>query len=167
MVCSLWFYCTGRLFDNHKPQTSNPDVLNFCVAILQSKKSATAINIIAWVTVAVIAFATCCQVLVLSVFNGFEDLVKSLYSSFYTDIKVLPATGKTFLLTADQIATLKKFPSVENLSLVAEEKALLKNQDAQTVVYLKGVDDNYANVSGIAAKQTGAAILPALPVIRN
>jgi len=126
--------------------------LTFAWRYFRAKKSANAINIIAWVTVAVIAFATCCQVLVLSVFNGFEDLVKSLYSSFYTDIKVLPATGKTFLLTAGQIASLKKFPSVENLSLVAEEKALLKNQDAQTVVYLKGVDDNYANVSGIAAK---------------
>jgi len=126
--------------------------LTFAWRYFRAKKSANAINIIAWVTVAVIAFATCCQVLVLSVFNGFEDLVKSLYSSFYTDIKVLPATGKTFLLTAEQIATLKKIPSVENISLVAEEKALLKNRDAQTVVYLKGVDDNYANVSGIAAK---------------
>ncbi len=126
--------------------------LTFAWRYFKAKKSANAINIIAWVTVAVIAFATCCQVLVLSVFNGFEDLVKSLYSSFYTDIKVVPAKGKTFLLDAKQIASLRKFPSVEDLSLVAEEKALLKNMDAQTVVYLKGVDDHYSTVSGIAAK---------------
>ncbi len=126
--------------------------LTFAWRYFRAKKSANAINIIAWVTVAVIAFATCCQVLVLSVFNGFEDLVKSLYSSFYTDIKVVPAAGKTFFLTAGQIAALKKFPAVENISLVAEEKALLKNQDAQTVVYLKGVDDNYEKLSGIAGK---------------
>jgi len=126
--------------------------LTFAWRYFKAKKSANAINIIAWVTVGVIAFATCCQILVLSVFNGFEDLVKSLYSSFYADIKIVPATGKTFILTAAQIAALKKQPAVENYSLIAEEKALLKNQDARTPVYLKGVDDNYVQVSGVAAK---------------
>jgi lipoprotein-releasing system permease protein len=47
--------------------------LAFAWRYFKAKKSANAINIIAWVTTAVIAFATCCQVLVLSVFNGFED----------------------------------------------------------------------------------------------
>ena len=126
--------------------------LTFAWRYFKAKKSTNAINIIAWVTVSVIAFAICCQVLVLSVFNGFEDLVKSLYSSFYTDLKVLPSTGKTFTLTAAQIATIKKEPYIENISLIAEEKALLKNYDAQTVIYLKGVDDNYPKVSGLASK---------------
>jgi lipoprotein-releasing system permease protein len=124
----------------------------FAWRYFKAKKSTNAINIIAWVTVGVIAFATCCQVLVLSVFNGFEDLVKSLYSSFYADIKILPAAGKTCTLTAAQIAAIKNQPAVANLSLIAEEKALLKNRDAQTVIYLKGVDGNYENVSGVASK---------------
>lgn len=124
----------------------------FAWRYFKAKKSTTAINIIAWVTVGVIAFATCCQVLVLSVFNGFEDLVKSLYSSFYADIKIVPTSGKTYILTTAQIASIKNQPAVANLSLIAEEKALLKNQDAQTVIYLKGVDDNYKNVSGVASK---------------
>ena len=128
--------------------------LKFAWRYFKAKKSANAINIIAWVTVGVIAFATCCQILVLSVFNGFEDLVKSLYSSFYTDIKVTPAKGKTFTITTQQIASIRQQPAVENLSLEAEEKALLKNKnnEAQTVVYLKGVDDNYPKVSGVAGK---------------
>jgi lipoprotein-releasing system permease protein len=126
--------------------------LTFAWRYFKAKKSANAINIIAWVTAGVIAFATCCQVLVLSVFNGFEDLVKSLYSSFYADIKIVPATGKTFILTTAQIAALKKQPAVENYSLIAEDKALLKNQDARTPVFLKGVDDHYVKVSGVAAK---------------
>lgn len=126
--------------------------VTFAWRYFKAKKSTNAINIIAWVTVGVIAFATCCQVLVLSVFNGFEELVKSLYSSFYTDIKVVPASGKTFTLTKEQINSIRNQPSVQNFSLVAEEKALLKNQDAQTVVYLKGVDDNYKFVSGVAEK---------------
>ena len=123
----------------------------FAWRYFKAKKSANAINIIAWVTVGVIAFATCCQVLVLSVFNGFEDLVKSLYSSFYSDVKIVPATGKTFMLTAQQIALIKKQPDVASFSMIAEEKALLKNQDARTPVYLKGVDDNYKKVTGVAA----------------
>ena len=124
--------------------------LTFAWRYFKAKKSTNAINLIAWITVGIIAIATCCQVVVLSVFNGFEGLVKSLYSSFYTDIKVMPATGKTFILTIEQIDALKRQPAIENFSLIAEEKALLKNHDAQTVIYLKGVDDNYKNVSGVA-----------------
>ncbi len=126
--------------------------LTFAWRYFKAKKSTNAINIIAWVTVGVIAFATCCQVLVLSVFNGFEGLVKSLYTSFYTDLKVIPAKGKTCILSAKQISALHGIGFIDNLSLVAEEKALLKNHDAQTVIYLKGVDDNYDRVSGVAAK---------------
>ncbi|MEP7145101.1 MAG: FtsX-like permease family protein [Ferruginibacter sp.] len=126
--------------------------LTFAWRYFKAKKSANAINIIAWVTVGVIAFATACQVLVLSVFNGFEGLVKSLYSSFYTDIKITPQKGKTFILTPVQIKLLKQHPGIKAVSLVAEEKALLQNEDMQTQVYLKGVDENYRLVSGVADK---------------
>ena len=89
----------------------------------------------------------------LSVFNGFEGLVKSLYASFYTDIKIVPDKGKTFFITPAQLTQIKQQPFVQNFSLIAEEKALLQNgEGAQTVVYLKGVDDNYTNVSGVPAK---------------
>ncbi len=126
--------------------------LIFAWRYFKAKKTTNAINIIAWVTVGVIAFATACQILVLSVFNGFEGLVKSLYSSFYTDIKITPATGKTFILTQAQINSINKLPSIFAISLIAEEKALLQNEDLQSMVYLKGVDSNYKNVSGVAAK---------------
>ena len=126
--------------------------LNFAWRYFKAKKSANAINIIAWVTAGVIAFATACQILVLSVFNGFEDLVKSLYSSFYTDLKISPSEGKTFTLTASQINVIKQTPQVHALSLIAEEKALLQNADMQSTVYLKGVDSNYQEVSGVVAK---------------
>ncbi len=93
-----------------------------------------------------------CQVLVLSVFNGFEDLVKSLYSNFYADVRVIPAKGKTMLLTPGQIRAIKNFKQVKNISLVAEEKALLQNGDLKTVVFLKGVDGNYPAISGVPQK---------------
>ena len=145
-----WYAALKQQTQNHKQQTNM--YFTFAWRYFKAKKSTNAINIIAWVTVGVIAFATCCQVLVLSVFNGFEDLVKSLYSSFYADIKIIPVAGKTFTLTAAEISSIKNQPAVENFSMIAEEKALLKNQDAQTVIYLKGVDANYENVSGVAAK---------------
>ncbi|MBC7936073.1 MAG: ABC transporter permease [Rhizobacter sp.] len=128
--------------------------LSFAWRYFKAKKSANAINIIAWVTTAVIAFATCCQVLVLSVFNGFEDLVKSLYSSFYSDLKMVPATGKTFVFSVDQLNKIKQQPYVQAVSMVVQEKALLQNGEHQPVVNLKGVDENYAKVSGLPGKVT-------------
>ncbi len=128
--------------------------LKFAWRYFKAKKSANAINIIAWVTVGVIAFAVACQILVLSVFNGFEGLVKSLYNSFYTDLKVVPAKGKTFLLTPDQLAKMKHQHGIESVSLIAEEKAILQNLDdtLQTIISLKGVDSNYSITADVAAK---------------
>jgi lipoprotein-releasing system permease protein len=126
--------------------------LTFAWRYFKAKKSTNAINIISRVTAGVIAFSTMCQVLVLSVFNGFEDLVKSLYSNFYADVRIVPAKGKTLTLTAEQILSINNFTGVKSTSLIAEEKALLQNGELQTVVFLKGVDDNYSNVSGVPAK---------------
>ncbi len=126
--------------------------LTFAWRYFKAKKSANAINIIAWVTVGVIAFATACQILVLSVFNGFESLVQSLYGAFYTDLKVIPATGKTFVLTPEQVEAIRRNPSIAGVSLVAEEKALLQYGEQQTIIYLKGVDSAYTRVTGVANK---------------
>ena len=86
----------------------------------------------------------------LSVFNGFEGLVKSLYSSFYPDIKISAAKGKVINITPEQLQKLKGLTGVKNYSLVVEEKALVQNGENQSVVYLKGVDENYRYVSGVA-----------------
>lgn len=126
--------------------------LKFAWRYFKAKKSTNAINIISWVTAGVIAFSTLCQVLVLSVFNGFEDLVKSLYSNFYSDIKVIPEKGKTFTLTDAQLKQINSIAGVKGSSLDIEEKALLQSGDQQTVVLLKGVDSNYYKVSGVPQK---------------
>ena len=126
--------------------------LKFAWRYFKAKKSTNAINIISWVTAGVIAFSTLCQVLVLSVFNGFEGLVKSLYSNFYSDVKVVPAQGKTFVMTQAQLKEIHKITGVSGTSLDVEEKALLQSGDQQTVVLLKGVDSNYYEVSGVPQK---------------
>jgi lipoprotein-releasing system permease protein len=127
--------------------------LNFLFAwrYFKAKKSTNAINIIAWISILAIIIGTAALVLVLSVFNGFEGLVKSLYSSFYTDLKVSPVNGKVVTITPEQLAKLKNLGGIKNYSLVLEEKALVQNGDYQTVIYLKGVDANYRYTSGVAA----------------
>src|ERR1700748_1426826 len=113
--------------------------MNFLFAwrYFRAKKSTNAINVIAWVSVAAIVVGSASLILVLSVFNGFEDLVKSLYTSFYPDLKVTAVRGKTLTLTAGQLEQLKAVPGVRAVSLVAEDQAVLTNGELQTVIYLK------------------------------
>ena len=122
----------------------------FAWRYFKAKKSTNAINIIAWVSISAIIIGTTALILVLSVFNGFEGLVKSLYSSFYTDIRISPASGKIMTITQEQINQLKGLNGIKNFSLSVEEKALVQNGESQSVVYLKGVDDNYRYITGVA-----------------
>jgi lipoprotein-releasing system permease protein len=124
--------------------------LLFAWRYFKSKKSTNVINIIAWISVVAIAVGTAALIIVLSVFNGFEDLVKGLYSDFYADMKITPASGKVMVLTKDQLQRLQQLPGVARYSLVAEEKALLVNGEYQTIVYVKGIEDSYRLTNNIA-----------------
>jgi lipoprotein-releasing system permease protein len=125
--------------------------LNFLFAwrYFRSKKSANAINIIAWISVLAIAVGTAALIIVLSVFNGFEDIVKSLYGDFYSDIRITPAKGKFIQLPAETVNKIHAINGIDKTSFFAEEKAVLVNGDFQTIVYLKGVDAIYAKVSNV------------------
>jgi lipoprotein-releasing system permease protein len=122
----------------------------FAWRYFKAKKSTNAINIIAWISILAIVIGTAALILVLSVFNGFEGLVKSLYSSFYTDLKISPASGKIISVTPEQLQKIRLIRGIKNLSLVTEEKALLQNGEYLSVVSLKGVDENYRYVAGVA-----------------
>ena len=126
--------------------------LLFAWRYFRAKKSTNAINIIAWVSMSAIVVGAASLILVLSVFNGFEDLVKSLYTSFYPDIKVSPISGKTLTLTADQIRHLSSVPGVRAVSLVAQDRGILENGENRVPAYIKGVDSNFLRVSGVGEK---------------
>lgn len=126
--------------------------LTFAWRYFKAKKSTNAINIIAWISVVAVAVGTAALIVLLSVFNGFEDLVKSLYADFYTDLKVAPALGNTINFTPHQLQQVKKIPGVRTYSLVVEEKALLQNGEYQSIVYVKGVDNEYKNVTRVPQK---------------
>lgn len=122
----------------------------FAWRYFRAKKSTNVINIISWVCVTAIIVCTAALILVLSVFNGFEGLVKSLYSSFYPDIRIGAARGKVIVLTQAQLQQLRGVPGIRDFSLVAEEKGILQIDENQALVYLKGVDSNYRNTTGVA-----------------
>ena len=122
----------------------------FAWRYFKAKKSTNAINFIAWFSAFAIMVGTFSLIVVLSVFNGFEDLVKSLYSSFYTDLKISPSSGKSITLSQPQLDRLRGINGIRNFSLVVEEKAFVQNGEQNTVIYLKGVDNNYRYVTGVA-----------------
>ena len=122
----------------------------FAWRYFRAKKSTNAINIISWISIGAIIIGTAALILMLGVFNGLEGLVKSLYSSFYSEMNISAARGKTITVTSDQLQKLKGLSSIKNFSLVVEEKGMLKNGSYQSVVVLKGVDENYRYVTGVA-----------------
>lgn len=126
--------------------------MNFLFAwrYFRAKKTTNAINVIAWISIVAIVIGTAALILVLSVFNGFEGLVKSLYSTFYPDLKITPLAGKQLTLTAEQLDRLRSVRGVRYVSLVVEEKALLKNGESQSIINLKGVDEHYTQVNALS-----------------
>jgi len=120
--------------------------LNIAKRYLFSKKSTNAINIISLVSGTAMLFGTMALILVLSVFNGLEGLVKSLYAVFYPDIAITATTGKTFDITNELRQQLKSINYVDAMSFTLEENALLEYGEQQHICTVKGVDKNYFNV---------------------
>lgn len=116
---------------------------------LFAKKSTNAINVISGISVVGLAVGTAALILVLSVFNGFEDLITSLYSTFEPNIKVQPAEGKVFVLDSIKLEEIKKLEGVEHLSKTLEEVAMFEYKGAQSFGLIKGVDEHYAPVTSM------------------
>ena len=96
--------------------------LLFAWRYFKAKKSTNAINIIAWVSMIAIVLITAAFIILLSVFNGFEGLVKSLYSTFYTDLRISPAEGRILTLSPSQLKKLSVVEGIRNYSMIVEEK---------------------------------------------
>jgi lipoprotein-releasing system permease protein len=116
---------------------------------LFAKRSTNAINIITGISVFGIAIGTAALVLILSVFNGFEDLLSGLFGHFNPQIKVTPARGKTFEPDSLAMTQLRALPGVLYLSETLEEIAFFEYDGSQDFGVLKGVDDQFARVNNI------------------
>ena len=114
-----------------------------------AKKSHNAINIIAAISIIGITVGTIAFITVLSVFNGFDFVVRELFNSFYADLEVVPSTGKTFSLSGQKLDSLKNMEGVLDIAPILEENALLMYGNRQTVATVRGVNTSYKDVTGL------------------
>ncbi len=114
-----------------------------------SKKSTNAINVISVISMLGVAVATMALVIVLSVFNGFHDLVASLFTNFDPQIEVTPMQGKTAPADDPLLAQLRQMPEVEVATEVVEDQAMVMFGDRQQMITLMGVDDNFDQLTRI------------------
>jgi len=116
---------------------------------LFSKKSHNAINFISAIAVGGVALATMALVCTLSVFNGFRDLIGSLYTAFDPQLEVVPAKGKFAAADDPALEAVRRHPDVAVATECLEDNALLLFRDRPVVITLKGVADNYDQCTGI------------------
>ncbi|HET6242967.1 MAG: ABC transporter permease [Bacteroidetes bacterium] len=114
---------------------------------LISKKSQNVINIITKIAITGVAVGTMALIVVLSAFNGIENLVVSLFNAFDPDIKITAVEGKTFNRDNNAMKKIKALPGVAFYTEVIEENALLKYKEKQYIAKIKGVGENFVSMS--------------------
>ena len=125
--------------------------LHFLIAkrYLFARKSHHAINVISWISVCGVAVATMAMVCTLSVFNGFQELFSTLFCNFDPQIEITSRQGKVFDPTSKEFDAIRKMKEVAIFTEVLEENALLKYQDRQVPATIKGVADNFEQLTSI------------------
>ena len=116
---------------------------------LFSKKKTHVINVISLISVVGVAVATMALVVVMSVFNGFQDLVANLFTNFDPQLKVMPVMGKTAAADDPVLTKIRRLPQVDVATESLQDRALAVYQGKQAMVTVKGVDDNFANLTHI------------------
>lgn len=124
--------------------------LLFSRRYLFSKKSHSVINIISGVSVFAVAMPVAAMIILLSVFNGFEDLVKQMASTFDADLTVTPREGERFPTERIDTVALARIGGIGALSFVAEQSVLVEYRGRQAAATLRGADDRYPEVMPIA-----------------
>ena len=116
---------------------------------LFSKKSTNAINVISLISVVGVAVATTALVIVLSVFNGFHDMVASFFTNFDPQIEIVPVKGKTAPCDDPVLTKIRQLPQVDVATECVQDMALAMYRDHQAMVVVKGVDDNFDQLTHI------------------
>lgn len=123
---------------------------------LFSKKKHNAINIISGISVCGVAFATLALVCTLSVFNGFQDMVASFFTAFDPQLKITAREGKVFDGQDKRIREVCALPEIDVFTETLEENAMVQYKDRQAMVILKGVEDNFEQLTAIDSILYGA-----------
>ncbi|MCX6217474.1 ABC transporter permease [Spirosoma sp.] len=127
-----------------------------------SRKKRSFISWLSILSMLGVGVGTMALVVVLSVFNGMEELNKQIFRTFEADMTIAPKQGKRFLATTALKKRLQQIPGVNLLTTVAQDNALARYGNAQTVVRLKGVDDNY-----LQRQQLDSALLEGKLLLRR
>lgn len=123
---------------------------------LFSPKKHNAINIISGISVCGVALATLALVCTLSVFNGFQEMVASFFTAFDSELKITATRGKVFLPQDSLIQQVRKLPEIEVWSETLEEDAVVQYKKRQTMAVIKGVEDNFRQLTDIDSLLYGA-----------
>lgn len=116
---------------------------------LFSKKSHNIINVISAISLVGVAVCTMALVIVLSVFNGFDSLIKSMFSNFDPDIKITPAQGKVLEPQSDKIKSVLQLSCIDVSCETLEENVLLEYDKHMNPGIIKGVPEQYRQLTGI------------------
>lgn len=133
---------------------------------LRGKRTANAVPVLSRISMVAIGVGAAAMIILFSVFNGFEGLVKDLYKAFYPDIKITAAKGKFFRLNDAAFQRVEQTEGVAIISRVSEDNVLLNSSsDEKRVATLKGVDANYFKVNDVALYVTeGVSNIATQPV---
>lgn len=115
----------------------------FAQRYLFSAKSRSVINFVAVLSVVAVAVPVAAMVILLSVFNGFESLIRLNGTAFDADLRIAPRQGVTFALNEVDTAALRRIEGVESFSMVVEQSVMLTHNGRQAMTTLRGVDDHY------------------------
>ena len=116
---------------------------------LFSKKKKAFIHILSRLTILVLTTSAAAMVIILSGFNGMEGVMRGLFYSFDSELKMVPKQGKTFVLDSTFIKKVESIDGIETYSSIIEENALMLYKDQQMVVRIKGVDKHYKKMTGV------------------
>lgn len=116
-----------------------------------ARSSRNAVNIISGISILGVLVGTFSLIIVLSAFNGLEELVGGFYGKFNPDLKVSPKAGKYFVPKEGKLAALNEIEGVEAVSSVLEERVLFSFQEKEHIGSIKGVDSSYREVTRIAS----------------
>lgn len=112
-----------------------------------SRSNRNAVNVISGISAFGYGVGTFALIVILSVLNGFENILFTMYSDYNPDLKVLPIDGKVINMDSTTLFNLRKLTSIESLAPIVEENAMMRNEDNQVLVTIKGVSNEYFRVT--------------------
>ena len=119
--------------------------LHIALRYLFARKRHNVINIISIISAAGIAIGSMALVLIMSVYNGFDNSIREIYESYKADFVISPATGKTFEASPQELDEIEKIPHIALASTVLEENAYVRYDNREAIVQIKGVNPLYLN----------------------